>query len=71
MAQMTPERAEKIAAELLTKAEAGEAWALQMLWDRTEGKVPNKNENGNPGDFDLNLEDVDSNQIRAALKRVK
>lgn len=72
MSKLTPERAEKVAAMLLQKAEAGESWALQMLWERVEGKVPNRNENGDPGDFDdPDLSDVKTPQLRRALERVK
>lgn len=70
-AKLTQAQAEKIANELIKKATAGESWAIQMLWERTEGKVPNRNENGQPGDFGLDLDDVPSQTIRAALQRVK
>jgi hypothetical protein len=69
--KLTDTQAEKIAAELIEKATAGDLQAIGMLWERIEGKVPNKNENGQPGDFDLDLDDVSSDVIRAALKRVK
>lgn len=69
--RLTPEKADELAAILLEKAEAGEAWALEKVWDRVEGKVPNRNENGNPGDFDADLSDVDTQTLKRALKRVK
>ena len=69
--KLTPERADKIAEELLKKAEEGDAWAIDRLWERTEGKVPNRNENGDPGSFDADLSKVDSDRLRTALKRVK
>lgn len=69
--KMTAERADTIAEQLLVRAEAGEAWAIQTLWERTEGKVPNRNEDGKPGDFDLDLDDVDTKTLKAALKRIK
>jgi hypothetical protein len=34
-----PERADKIVDKLLTCAEAGEPWAQQLVWERTDGKV--------------------------------
>ena len=53
------------------KAEAGESWAMEKVWERTEGKVPTKNENGQPGDFDLDLSDDERTRIRSALKVVR
>lgn len=70
-AKMTPEQADRIAEQLIAKAEDGESWAMQMLWERTEGKVPNRNEDGKPGDFEMDLSDVDTDAIKAALRRVK
>ena len=69
--KLTPEQADKLATVLLEKAEAGESWAMEKIWERTEGKVPNKNENGNPGDFDIDLSDIPTTALKAALKRVK
>jgi hypothetical protein len=69
--RVTTEQAEQLAQNLLAKALAGESWAMQMVWDRLEGKVPNRNEDGKPGDFDLDLSDVDTKSLRAALKRIK
>lgn len=71
LSKLTPKRAETVAEVLIAKAEAGESWAVQVLYERTEGKVPTKNENGGPGAFDLDLEDVDTDAIKAALRRVK
>lgn len=69
--KLTPAQADQIAAQLIARAAAGESWAIQMLWERTEGKVPNRNEDGKPGDFDPDLSDVDTQSLKAALKRVK
>jgi len=70
-AKLTPERAAIIAEALLSKMETGDIQAINTGWDRTAGKVPNKNENGDPGAFDLDLTDIDSEKLRAAIKRVK
>lgn len=43
---------------VLQKALAGESWALQMVWDRHEGKAINRNESGEAGAF-TGLEDKD------------
>ncbi len=34
-----PERATNIVRKLLDSAEAGEPWAQQLVWERTDGKV--------------------------------
>lgn len=69
--KMTPERAAKIAEALLVKMESGDISALTTGWERLAGKVPNRNENGEPGDFEMDLSDVETKSLRAALKRVK
>ena len=71
VAKLTPEEADKIAAELIKQATGGDLHAIAMLWERIEGKVPNRNENGQPGEFDERLDDVETDVLRAALKRVK
>lgn len=68
--KMTDARAAKIAERMLTDAEGGNMQAVAMIWDRMAGKVPNRNENGDPGDFDADLSDVDTKTLKAALKRV-
>lgn len=70
-AKMTPERADAIAEALLLKMETGDIAALNSGWERLAGKVPNKNEQGGPGDFDEELSDEDRTKIRAALKVVR
>ena len=72
--KMTPEKASAIADTLLEKAEAGDMQAVGMVWERLAGKVPNRNENGDPGDFDLDFSDwslADLQQAAAKLRRVK
>jgi hypothetical protein len=71
VAKLTPERADKLAEVLLTKAEAGESWAVQTILERTEGKVPNRNEDGAPGDFDLDLSAADTAKLKASLRVVE
>lgn len=70
-AKLTPERADAIAEALLVKMESADIAALNSGWERLAGKVPNKNEDGRPGDFDLDLSDVDTTILKAALKRIK
>lgn len=70
-ARLTEEDKIAIADALIRGARAGEMDKLRELLDRTEGKVPNKNENGNPGDFDLDLSDEDRTRLRTALKVVR
>ena len=69
--RLTDEDKIKIADALIRGAIAGEMDKIRELLDRHDGKVPNKNEDGKPGDFDLDLDDVPSETIRSALKRVK
>ncbi len=60
-----------IAQKLIAGARAGELDKIREIMDRTEGKVPNKNENGQPGDFDIELDDEDRVRLRSALKVVR
>lgn len=69
--KLTPDRANKIADKIVKAAEAGEAWAIQMAWDRLEGKAVARSEDGAPGDFDLDLEPQEVDQLRSALKVVR
>lgn len=39
--------------------------------DRVLGRAVARTENGQPGDFDLDLSDFDSDELRAAFKLVK
>ena len=55
-AQVTPERAAELAEALWSRALAGEAWAVREVFDRLEGKPVQRNEHGEPGDFELTLD---------------
>lgn len=68
---LTEEDSRKIIGKVIAKAKQGDLQAVQMLWDRLEGKAIARAENGQPGDFEYDLSDVDSDTLRAALKRVK
>lgn len=70
-ARLTDDDKAVIADALIAGARNGELDKIRELLDRTEGKVPTKNENGGPGAFDLDLGDVDTDAIKAALRRVK
>jgi hypothetical protein len=59
---LTPERAATIAEVVVRKAEAGEPWAVQAVWDRLEGKAIARTEEGAPGDF-TGLEDVPTAEL--------
>jgi len=68
---VTDADAEAIMKRVLTAAKKGDLQAVQMLWDRMEGKAVARNEQGEPGAFGLDLSDVDTDAIKAALRRVK
>jgi hypothetical protein len=69
--RLTDEDKIAIADALIRGAKAGEMDKIREVMDRHDGKVPNRNENGDPGDFDADLSDVDTRTLKAALKRVK
>lgn len=71
MATMTEGDASVILKSVIAQAKAGEAWAVQMLWDRIEGKPVARNEDGKPGDFDADLEPEEISDLRSALKVVR
>ena len=71
LARLTPEKVDELAEVLIREAGAGQSWAMQLLFDRVEGKVPNKHENGSPGDFDEELSDDERTRLRAALRVVR
>ena len=54
--QLTPEDAEAIMATLVAEAKAGNLKALEIIYDRLEGKAVQRNEHGEPGDFELTLD---------------
>lgn len=59
---LNEDQATQIAKVVLEKALAGDPWAIGFLADRVEGKAIARNENGEPGDFDLTMQ-----QVRKAL----
>jgi hypothetical protein len=65
---LTPESADQIMSVVTSLALKGEAWAIQMLWDRSEGKPVGRNETGQPGDF-TGLEDVPTDELLKLVKR--
>lgn len=69
--KMTDQRAAVIMEQVIAQAEAGNLQAVSLLWDRLAGKPVARNEDGKPGDFDESLDDVETDVLRAALKRVK
>jgi hypothetical protein len=68
---LTDADAKAITLKVIALAKAGDLQAAQMVWDRLEGKAIARAENGQPGDFELDLSDVDTKTLRAAFKRVK
>lgn len=71
MDAVTPAKAKAVAAKVLALAEAGDLQAIGMLWDRLEGKAVARSENGQPGDFDLDMSDDEREQLRSALKVIR
>jgi hypothetical protein len=70
-AKLTPQRAEIIADRVLAKAEAGDLMAIGMLWDRTAGKAVARNEQGDPGSFDLDLSGWSDADVKKAVKKLR
>lgn len=57
--------------QAILDARAGDKDARRDIFDRLEGKAIARSENGEPGDFDLDLSDIETKTLKAALKRVK
>lgn len=70
MVALSEKDADVIAAKVIAKAKAGDLNFIQFLADRLEGKAIARNENAGAGDF-ADLSDVDTEQLRKALKVVK
>lgn len=68
--RLTPESADKIMEQIHLHAEKGEPWAIQMLWDRSEGKAVGRTEQGEPGDF-TGLEDTPTDELIDLAQRRK
>jgi len=69
--KLTDDAKMAIAEKIIAGAKSGDLAMIRELFDRTEGKVPTRNENGQPGDFDERLDDVETDVLRAALKPSK
>lgn len=63
--KLTNKDADSIADVVIAQAMEGNPWAVQFLADRLEGKAIARNENGEPGDFDVTLK-----QLKERLKIV-
>jgi hypothetical protein len=66
---LTEDDALEIAAIVIARAKAGDLRFVQFLADRLEGKAVARNEQGEVGDFAA-LDDIDTETLRKALKRV-
>jgi hypothetical protein len=69
-AEITDEDLRAIWRRCIDQAKAGDDRARQTILDRLEGRAVQRNEDGEPGPFD-SLEDVDTEVLRKALRRVK
>lgn len=67
---LTAADSKRIVQQVIARAKDGDLQAVQMLWDRLEGKAIARNESGEPGAFKLDLSDVDTKALKSALKRV-
>lgn len=56
---------------VIAQAKSGDLQAVAMVWDRLEGKAIARAENGQPGDFDMSLDDGERQRLRDALKVVR
>ncbi len=57
--------------QTIKDARLGDKDARRDIFDRLEGKAVARTENGEPGEFDLDLDDVETQSLKAALRRVK
>jgi hypothetical protein len=65
---LTPARATQIVEQMLALAEAGESWAVQIVWDRLEGKAIARTESREPGDF-TGLEGIATFELLKLVKK--
>lgn len=56
-----------IVAVAIEQAKRGDATARQWLADRAEGKAVARSEHGEPGEFGIDLSDIDTATLRKAL----
>jgi hypothetical protein len=66
-ATLTEADARLIMQQVITDAKGGDLQAIQMLWDRLEGKAIGRNESGQPGEF-TGLEDLPLAELLALRK---
>jgi hypothetical protein len=66
----TPEDIDAIVRTLIDLARAGNLQAIQMIWDRLEGKAVARQEAGDPGAFN-DLADVPSEELIRRLKVIR
>lgn len=65
---LTDEDAASIVRVVMEQAKAGDLQAVQMLWDRLEGKAITRNENGGAGEF-TGLEDVPTEELIRLVRK--
>lgn len=68
LATMSDADAEDILKVVVAAAKKGDLQAVQMLWDRSEGKAIARQESGNPGDF-TGLEDVPTADLIELMRK--
>lgn len=65
---LTDEDAASIVRVVMEQAKKGDLQAVQMLWDRLEGKAITRNENGAAGEF-TGLEDVPTEELIRLVRK--
>ena len=65
---LTVEDASAIISRVIADAKAGDLQAVQMLWDRMEGKAVARQEQGGPGEF-TGLEDVPTEELIRLVRK--
>jgi hypothetical protein len=68
--QLTDEALDAIVGALIALARAGSLEAIEMIWDRLEGKVAARQETGDPGAFN-DLADVPSEELIRRIKVIR
>jgi hypothetical protein len=67
---MTPEKAEKLADKIMTMALNGDMKAIEMIYNRIDGSVVGRNEQGKPGEFDSleGLRGLSTEELREIMR---
>ena len=60
----------QLAAALVDRAVAGDVPAIELIFAYLEGQPIRRSESGEPGAFDVPIEDVPIETLRTALKRI-